>query len=89
MDDKFINLLSTRFGDVTSATDISDIMCWSELVRGSQLRLADTLVKYNNKIDNPIPADYGFRIRRRKTQPMKTTLNPSLSRKSEQGMIVF
>lgn len=57
MDDKFINLLSTRFGDVTTAEDISDIIYWSELVQGSQQRLADMLAEYNNEIDNPVMAD--------------------------------
>ena len=57
MDDKSINLLATRFGDVTTAADIDSIIYWSELVRGSQQRLADILVKYNNEIDNPVLAD--------------------------------
>ncbi|KAI1288592.1 hypothetical protein EDD11_009898 [Mortierella claussenii] len=57
MNDGAINLLSARFGNVMVAEDISAIIDWSELVKGSQQRLADILVEYNKAIENPASLD--------------------------------
>jgi hypothetical protein len=57
MSDKAINLLSARFGDITVAEDIKSIIKWAEVIEGSQQRLCDILVTYNNEIDNPVSAD--------------------------------
>lgn len=53
MDDSAINLLSARFGEVSVVEDISLILDWSELIDGSQRRLAEVLINYNNDIDRP------------------------------------
>ncbi|KAF9914372.1 hypothetical protein FBU30_002592, partial [Linnemannia zychae] len=51
MDEGAINLISARFGEVSTAKDINSIVDWSELLPGSQQVLTNILVAYNNEID--------------------------------------
>lgn len=57
MNDRAIKKLSEKFGHVSVAEDIRSIIRWAEVIEGSQQRLCDILVAYNDEIDTPLAAE--------------------------------
>ncbi|KAG0247276.1 ATP-dependent DNA helicase sgs1, partial [Mortierella polycephala] len=86
MNDGAINLLSARFGDIVVAEDINSVIDWSELMEGSQQRLANILVEYNMELDNPVSPDVQCqRQERRHSNDLQNEKSPSESLPSQQG----
>jgi len=76
MNNGTINLLSARFGDIATADDINAVVDWSELVQGSQKRLADTLAEYNKEIDSLSSLNNVSSLPCRRSRPAKRAGDP-------------